>query len=81
MESWDIQYNKWHRRTQENKIHDICIGEDSYGKYVDFIGNTSKNSKDGMLSLTRSIECKTSRYYSQDNDHGIVDFYHEYFSI
>ena len=67
-----------HRRIT---IHDISIGEDSNGKYVDFIGNTSKNSQGGMRSLARNIESKTSRYYSQENDHGIVDFYHEYISI
>ena len=34
-----------------------------------------------MRSLAKNIEPKTSGYYSQKDDHGMVDFYHEYISI
>jgi hypothetical protein len=67
-----------HRRI---KVHDISVGEDKNGKYVEFNGNTAKNRQGGLMSLAKNIETKTLRYYSQENDHGIVCFYQEYIAL
>ena len=40
-----------------------------------------KTDKEDWCLLQKNIETKTLRYYSQENDHGIVSFYQEYIAL
>lgn len=68
-----------HRRIT---LDDIKVSQDNMGrKYVDFNGKTAKNNQGDLRTLKKNIEAKALRYYAQDNDFNIVDYYSEYIQI
>ncbi|XP_033754046.1 uncharacterized protein LOC117337262 [Pecten maximus] len=54
----------------------FIIGEDSKGKYVEFVGRASKTFKGGLAQ--REIDIKNIRHYSNQGERCIVDLYEKY---
>ncbi|XP_033728721.1 uncharacterized protein LOC117317870 [Pecten maximus] len=51
----------------------FIIGEDSKGKYFEFVGRASKTFKGGLAQ--REIDIKNIRHYSNQGERFIVDLY------